>query len=186
MLRLRIEQEFARIGLNIKKPFLPLRTTGPQIELSIKEPELKLHNPRPRVYIDQRRCFADMEKRTLDEFLRYHAQLGREKALQAIGDIAEEGDMLASIEKGVKLEDIAEKGFGEAADFNVTAIPKQMPDIVWDVRPVEIEFIPGEVELELRRGRVENLFEPGKVEVYLEQKNYIKIDWVGENLDIRV
>ncbi|SHG54307.1 hypothetical protein SAMN02745221_00451 [Thermosyntropha lipolytica DSM 11003] len=186
MLRLRIEQEFARIGLNIQKPFLPLRTTLPKIELNIKKPELRLNNHLPRVYIDQRRCFADMEKRTLDDFIRYYAERGREQVLKAIGDIAEEGDMLARIEEGVRLEDVAEKGWGEMADFNVTAIPKQPPDITWEVKPVEVEFIPGEVELELVRGRVENLFTPGKVEVYLEQKNYIKIDWVGENLDIKV
>lgn len=186
MLQLRIEQEFARLGLNIKKPFLLLRNVQPEIELRIEKPELRLHSPRPKVYIDQRRCFADMEKRTLDEFMRYHAQLGREQVLQAIGDIAEEGDMLARIEEGVRLEDLAEKGFGEGADFNVTAIPKQPPDITWEVHPVEVEFVPGRVDLELKRGRVENYFTPGQVEVYLEQKNYIRIDWVGENLDIKV
>lgn len=185
MLQLRIEQEFARLGLSIKRPFLYLRNVQPEIELRTEKPELRLHSPRPKVYIDQRRCFADMEKRTLDEFLRYHAQLGREQALRAIGDIAQEGDMLARIEKGVRLEDVAEEGFGEMADFNVTAIPKQPPDITWEVHPVEVEFIPGRVEVELRRGQVENHFEMGKVEVYLEQKNYIRIDWVGENLDIR-
>lgn len=184
-MQLRIEQQFARIGLNIKKPFLPLKTTQPSIELTIKKPELKLHSPLPKVYIDQRRCFADMEKRTLDDFLRYYAQLGREQALKAIGDIAEEGDLLASIEKGVTIEEISDKGFGEVADYNVTAIPKQPPDITWDVRPVEAELIRGEVDLQLNRGRVENLFEPGKVTVYIEQQNYIKIEWVGERLDLK-
>lgn len=184
-MQLRIEQEFARIGLNIKKPFLPLRTVQPQIELTIKKPELRLHSSPPKVYIDQRQCFADMEKRSLADFISYYAALGREQVLRAIGDMAEEGDMLAAIEKGMTIEEMAEKGFGEMADFNVTAVPKQPPDISWDVRPVEVQLVPGEVDLKLNRGRVENLFEPGRVEAYIRQQNYLKIEWVGEKVNLK-
>ncbi|MBO8159041.1 DUF6470 family protein [Thermosyntropha sp.] len=184
-MQLRIEQQFVQIGLNIKEPFLPLKTTLPKINLEIKEPKLNMHISHPKVYIDQRRCFADVERRSLPDFISYYAQLGREQVLRAIGDIAEEGDSLAAIEKGVTIEELAEKGFGEPADFNVTAVPKQPPEITWDVRPVEIEFIPGQVDLELVRGKVENYFEPGKVEVYIAQQNYIKIDWVGDKIDIK-
>ncbi|NLJ71741.1 MAG: hypothetical protein GX333_01860 [Syntrophomonadaceae bacterium] len=177
MLQIRIDQQFAQIGLNIQKSFLGLRTTQPQIELDIKKPELKIHSPRPKVYIDQRQCFADMDRRAPDAFGEYNVQFARREAFEAIGEIAAEGDILAQIENGATIEDIAGRAMDRDIDYNVTAIPKQPPKIEADVRPVEIELIRGRVDLQLQRGRVENLFEWGKVNVYIEQKNYLNISW---------
>jgi hypothetical protein len=183
MLQIRIDQQFARIGLDIQKPLLALHTTHPKIELDIKKPELNIHSPRPRLYIDQTQCFADAGKRTPSEFSRYYADLGKQAALEATGDIAAEGDMLGHIEQGITLEQIAAGKMDNMVDFNVTAIPKQPPEIDWDIRPVEIELNRGQVDLKLNRGTVENNFQWGKVNLYLEQKNYLKISWHDTKLN---
>ena len=183
MLQIRIDQQFAQIGLDIQKPVLALRTTQPKIELDIQKPRLEMHSPRPRIHIDQSQCFADMGKRTPSQFSRYYADLGMQTALETIGEIAAEGDMLGHIEKGITLEEIAATKMDDMVDFNVTAIPKQPPEINWDIRPVEIELIRGQVDLTLHRGTVENNFQWGKVNLYIEQKNYLKFSWYDTKLN---
>ncbi|HBQ25208.1 MAG TPA: hypothetical protein DD791_02335 [Syntrophomonas sp.] len=183
MLQIRIDQQYARMGLDIQKPFLALNITHPKIELDIQEPRLEIHSPRPRLYIDQSQCFADMDKRTPSQFSRYYADLGMQAALEAIGDIAGEGDMLGHIEKGTTLEEIAATKMDNWVDFNVTAVPKQPPEISWDIRPVEIELIRGQVDLTLDRGIVENNLQWGKVNLYIEQKNYLKLSWYDTKLN---
>ena len=185
MLQLQINQQYAQIGLNIQKPMLDLRTTKPQIELDIKEPRVQIHSPRPEIYIDQSQCFADAGKRSPLEFSWYYSDIARSDAAAGIDRIVSEGDMLAAIENGTTIADVAAMAVEENVDFNVTAIPKQPPKIDWNIQPVQIELERGSVDLKLHRGHIENNFQPGKINVYLAQKNFIEINWVGENLNTR-
>lgn len=177
MLQIRIDQQYAKIGLDIKKPFLALQTTPPQIELDIQEPEIEIHSPRPRLHIDQRECFADMDKRTPEVFSRYWTGIAINKAFEAVGTISSEGDSLGQIERGITIENLAQYVMDNMVDFNVTAIPKQPPKIEADVRPVEFNLRRGTVDSRLNRGQVEHNFEWGKVNAYLRQKNYLNITW---------
>lgn len=180
-----ITQQFAKIGLNIKKPFLSLKTTKPQIELNIQKPEIQIESPKPKIYIDQRQCFSDFNKRSLYEFSHYYAQLAHSDVIEGIGRISAEGDMLAEI-KGVSIPDLSQAALDTQADFNVTAIPKQRPIIEFETHPVKIELKKGTVDLKLHRGTIENNFDWGKVQPYILQKNFIKIDWIENKKDILV
>ncbi|HZK43218.1 MAG TPA: DUF6470 family protein [Syntrophomonadaceae bacterium] len=177
MLQIRIDQQFAKIGLDIQKPFLGMRTIHPKIELNIEKPQLEIHSPRPKIYIDQTQCFADMDKRTPSAFSEHWAGIARSKAFEAIGIISSEGDMLGQIENGITLEDLAASAMDTQVDFNVTAVPKQPPKIDFDTRPVQIHYQKGKVNLHLNRGRVENHFEQGKINAYIRQQNYLNITW---------
>ncbi len=177
MLQIHIDQQYAKIGLDIKKPFLSLQTVHPQIELDIKKPQVEIHSPRPKVYIDQTECFADAGRRTPAAFSQYWVGIARNVAFEAVGNISSEGDMLGQLEKGVTIEDLAAQAMDNMVDFNVTAIPKQPPKIEADVRPVEVTLHRGTVDLKLNRGRVENYLEWGKINAYIRQKNYLNITW---------
>jgi len=180
---LRIDQQFVRIGLNITRPFLNLKTTLPRIELEIEKPEIRIQTPRPQVYIDQSECFADMNKRSPLEFAWHMAGLAREQVLQAIDGIVAEGNMLAAIEKGTAIADLAEMKGQNEFDYNVACIPQHWPKIDVKIQPVEVQFIRGEIELKLHRGQVHTWLNRGKVEVYMQKKPEIKIEWVGNVYD---
>ena len=177
MLQIRIDQQYAKIGLDIQKPQFTMQTTLPAIELDIEEPTLEIHSPRPRLTIDQSQCFADMDKRTPSQFMDYYAGLARQMGLEGIATITTDGDALANWQNGNTIESLAAADMGETIDFNVTAVPKQPPRIEWDIRPVEINYNRGRVGLQLRRGQVQTNFQWGKVSAYLRQQNYLNITW---------
>lgn len=183
MLQIRIDQQFVSLGLDIQKPFLQLQTTLPAIELDIQEPRVEIHSPRPKVHIDQRQCFADMDKRTPEDFSRYYADLARQQGLEAIGTIAAEGDYLASWEQGNTVENLAATAMDTQLDFNVTAVPKQPPQIDWEIHPVEVHLIRGKVNSQLRRGTIDYQFQRGYVNPYIEQQNYLKISWYDPKIN---
>lgn len=183
MLQIRIDQQYAKLGLNIQKPSINLQTTLPAIELSIEEPRLEINSPRPKLYIDQSQCFADMDKRSPAEFSRYYADLAQQKGIEAIGTISGEGDYLANWQEGNTVEELAVSAMDTQVDFNITAIPKQPPKIDWEIHPVDINLIRGTVDLQLRRGQVQNNFEWGRVNAYIAQKNYLNISWYDPKIN---
>lgn len=180
---LRIDQAFARIGLNIKHPFLRLEVARPNLRLNVSGPRLKIENRLPEIHIDQTECFADMDRRTPLEFSRYWSQVACEMASEATGRIAEEGDMLAAIEDGVTVADVAWENSFRTDEFDVAAVASPPPRINFTVYPVEIRVEPGRVAAELEPGAVKGELDWGKVRVYLRQQPKLDIQYVGKNYD---
>lgn len=185
MIQLQIEQQYARIGMHTELPRVQLQTTLPAIELSRKSSELAIKNHQPRLTIDQSRCFAAVNRRSPAEFSRYMTEQARTDILDDIARIVSEGHMLGEIEKGATVADLA----ASAADYDFPSLITQSippPTISWQITPPSIHFEPGKVQVELKRGQVENNFQPSKVEIYLVQQNYLKIDWLQPALDLTV
>lgn len=183
MLQIRIDQQYAKIGLDIQKPFLNLKTTLPAVELDIKEPRLKMESKRPVIHIDQTQCFADAGKRKPLDFAWYCADLARSEAAAGIDRIVSDGNYLSQIDIGSSVPELAAASMDESVDYNLTAIPKQRPDIWFDLYPVRFELDRGIVDLQLQRGQFDSELQQGKVSAYLRQQNYIKIDWEESRLN---
>lgn len=183
MWQLRMQQQYACIGMHTELPAIRLQKTLPALEINSTHPRVEIHSPRPRVYIDQRQCFADAGLRTPGDFARHCAQIAVSQGLQAIGEISGQGDRLAGIEKGYTLEQMAADLMDSAADFNVTAIPKQPPRCEWDTRPVEVTLHRGAVDTKLHQGRIENHTRHRPVDIYLRQMNHVQIDWVENRVN---
>jgi hypothetical protein len=58
---------------------------------------------------------------------------------------------------------------------NVTAVPKHRPKISFEVYPVKISYEMGDIIYEFVPGRIENNFQWGSVEVYMQQMNSVEI-----------
>jgi hypothetical protein len=184
MLQLRIDQQYAKIGLNISKPVLNLETTLPVVELDIKKPQIRIESPRPVLHIDQTQCFADAGKRKPLDFARYCSDQAQNDLAAGIDRIVEEGNMLGQIENGNSIPQLAAESAGDNLDFNVTAIPKQRPDIRFDIYPVKIELSRGSVNLQLQRAKYESNLQRGQVSAYMLQQNYIKVNWQESQLNL--
>jgi hypothetical protein len=97
--------------------------------------------------------------------------------MAGIGRIVEEGNFLGEIEKGGSIPQLAANSMDDSVDFNVTAIPKQRPDIRFDIYPVKIELDRGNADLQLRKAKFESNLQRGRVNAYMLQQNYIHISW---------
>ncbi len=181
---LRINQQFGLIGLDMKEPAFDLEVRHPQSELEISPPEIAINQKLPRLEIDQTECFADMNRRTPVEFSRYMAELDRIAGLRGIASIAGEGDMLAAIEEGIDIADIAFMNSQKHDEFDVGCVPEHRPVIDVIVEDLRINVEPGSVAVNLRAGQVFSALDWGRVGIHWQQKPEISIEYIGRRVDV--
>lgn len=181
MYLVRIHQQYAQIGMNTKLPAINLHSTLPQVELQTQPAQLEMTSPRPKVHIDQRQCFADANMRTPEAFTDYCVSLAVSAGQQAIAEIASEGDALADCKHNTVASMAASKAdHSRDHEFNVKAVPQQPPQISWETYPVEANYQPADVQMELRRGNVDSQLDWGKVNIYMLQKNFVQYNYAGK------
>lgn len=177
-MELRINQQYAKIGLRISEPRLQLKSTQPKMQMHTQKPKLEMESPRPQIQIDQHQCFADANMRNPEDFRHYCLQKAQADYAQALDKIVSDGNRMASIDKGVTVEDMAADAMSEEYDFNMGFMPEHRPQINYQAQAVKFNFHRGTVDLQLQRGRVENTTQMGKVEAYIAQKNFLEINWL--------
>lgn len=185
MLRIRIEQQYARLGLHIQEPRVQLHSTLPILEMAAEKPQLQIKSQPPRLSIDQSQCFAAVNRRTPTEFSLYMREQARQRTLEAIAHIARVGDMLGAIETGVTVADvIVQEGMQETGELVAVSIPA--PNIHFETYPLKIQYTPGKTRIQATPGRVENRFTRGQVQAYLIQQNQIAIKAEAVRHDILI
>lgn len=189
--QIRMDQTFARLGLQILKPVQEI--TQPKAELAIRQTPARMEISRtpPAVLIDQSGAWADMGHKNREAFLQEVVERGREGAMAGIARRAEEGIRLRSIERheNAVVAIARDKTFPAPLPAQLTFIPRY--------GSVKMEGIPGTLTIDWSLGGVEiaaiprkpvHRYTPGKVEGYMEQMNSLKI-WVAppeRQVDIRL
>lgn len=182
---LKITQQAGQIGLNIQKPQVKLSITPPRENVSYNKAEVLLTAKDPKVRIDQTQVFADIGLRNPIMYRDYVFSLGESKVMEGIARRVQEGESLAAIDKGSTVGGVIKSRIREEAQcpFNIGFIPEHAPVIEAEVENLQIEAPPGGVTLGCELGGVENNAPWAKVEMYLLQKPYCDVKWVGSHYD---
>jgi hypothetical protein len=181
---LRINQQFGQIGLDIKQPSYDLEVQHPQLDLEIDAPQIQIEQKQPRVKIDQTQCFADIGRRYPLDFSRHLAALSHRLGFEGIAQIADEGDLLASIEQGIDIADIALMNSQHQDEFDVAAVPEHRPVIDVIVEDLQIAIKPGNVTVNPLSGQILGQLDWGQVGVNWRIKPSIDIEYIGRRLDV--
>ncbi len=182
---LKITQQNGLIGMQISKPAIQMDIRPPALQVENNPAELEIKNTPPRVFIDQTECQKDKGLFNPVDMIAESRQKSYASGLEAIGAIASRGDGLAAIGRGSTVATVAAGEISSRGkkDFNVVAVPSQPPQFQAEVQKPEITVRPSGVDCELQRGEVNIEANLGKVEIYLQQKPSLKIEWVGSYLD---
>ncbi|GAB7389195.1 hypothetical protein BSNK01_30330 [Bacillaceae bacterium] len=187
--QIRIEQTFAQIGMETIRAKQEIRQ--PKAELNLRQVPAKLTIERTpgRLLIDQKQAWNDRNLKDPLTLTRDEAERARQLLLEGIARIAQEGDRLAAIEKGGN--PIAEIAWENAnpgpLDFNYGVIPRH--------GAVKIRYLPAQLRFHWTLGgatldpvihKPVHHYTPGKVNIYLRQRNSLSIDVVGLHTDQRI
>ncbi len=180
--QIRMESQFAKIGLQIDKPVQSIEQ--PPADLSIEQPraDLSIRQPHGKLNIDQTQAWEDMNIKTPSRFAEQIAQEGYNAWLSAVGRIAEQGDELMRIENGGDplVSQAIVNGAIPTYDFNIGWIPSAFS--------VKLNFEPGKLEINAQPNKPIikatpnkpiHQYTPGKVNVYMQQFNSLKIDFIN-------
>lgn len=178
MLRINISTQPIRLDYTINNAQLNLKTTQPKVQLQTTAATLEIHQPRGVLTIDQTPCRYSIGLKNVADFARDNATLGLQTAMEAIAQIAQEGDQLARIESSFNaIVDIAANStISDIPDITYAHIAS--PNIHYQANPVQFNATDGKVDLTLQRGTVKGEYQRGNVDIQVTQYPSIEISTV--------
>lgn len=187
-MRMVVNAQPALIGLQTHNAQMNLKSPLPKIEIETTPGSLNAHITLPKIEIDQSQCFSESGLKGPLELIAENATNSVSAMYESVGRIAEQGDQLTIINKNAN--PIAEQAFYNAfdqfeRDFNMVTMPKSRPKITLIEGKVTFDPTPTKVNISAKLTKPEMNYQPGKVEVYLRQKNSIDIRFEGLNLDLK-
>ncbi|GEN57096.1 hypothetical protein GCM10012290_17400 [Halolactibacillus alkaliphilus] len=178
--QLRINQQFARIGIESNDATVDIKQGPAEIEIQQPNANININTKPGKLTIDQSQAFADLGQYPIGEAIRREANEGLQKVQEGSRRRRRQGDMMMKIENGGDpLKLIAKQNAPrQVRSFNIGFIPSY--------GSVKIDYQPAEVEVNNQANKpiintkqtpVSQSYQRGNVDVYLQQKNYIEIDF---------
>ncbi|WP_449537806.1 DUF6470 family protein [Ferdinandcohnia sp. Marseille-Q9671] len=180
--QIRLESQYAKIGIQTTKPIQEIQQ--PQAELTIEQPkaEMAIETTPGKLTIDQTEAWADMDLKHVSRRIAEAADKGYQDSLEGIARRAQEGSELMRIENGGSpITQIAKRNSeGPEPQFNIGWIPSHFS--------VKTNYVPAKVDIQVKTNKpVINSsvnkpihdYTPGKVDVGLEQRQSLKIDFTN-------
>ncbi|MEH7235786.1 DUF6470 family protein [Bacillus sp. JJ1562] len=180
--QIRLESQNAKIGIRTIKPVQEIQQ--PKADLSIEQPkaEITIQTTPGKLTIDQTEAWADMDLKHIFRRVAEAADQGYQDSLDGIARRVQEGNELMKIENGGKpIAQIAKRNNeGPEHQFNIGWIPSHFS--------VKTSYVPAEVDIEVRVNKpIMNVginkpiheYTQGKVDISLEQRQSLKIDFVN-------
>lgn len=178
MLRINISTQPIRLEYTLNKAQLNLQTTQPKVQIETTAATVEIHQPQGELTIDQTPCRYSIGLKNVADFARDNAALGLQTAMDAIAEIAQEGDQLARIESSFNaiVNIAANSTISEIPDITYAYIA--LPNIHYQANPVQFNPTDGKVDLTLRRGIVQGDYQRGSVDIQVTQYPSIEISTV--------
>lgn len=185
--QIRMHQTYAQLGLNIKKPVQEIQQPKAELNLRQEPASLDIKQAKGTLSIDTSEAKANIDLRGPLRRTRDNAEYGYQKAMEAIAQIAQEGDRLAAIERGGN--PIADIAFEESVIYHNTEIIAA-GSTVGDGIEIRYDLQPAKIDVEVHGKQIDPVihkpihnYTPGKVEGYIRQWNSLQIDFVGLHVD---
>jgi len=184
--QIRLESIRAQIGLKINNAVNHIEQ--PKADLLIEQPkaELNIHTTRSKLTIDQNQAREDIDLKSIFKRTEEFADKGYQDLLAGIARRAQQGDELMKIEnRGNPISTQAKQNSQKPMkEFGLVFIPSAgSVKINYDPGKVEVDIQPQKPKIDVTVNKPIYDYEPGKVEVYLERKNDLKISF--EMIDIK-
>lgn len=182
MLRINIHTQPIRLNYNIENAQLNLQTTPPKLEMESTPPKLEIRQPWGELTIDQTDYRYSIGLKTIADFARDNAELGKQALRETVARIIDEGDQMARIE--VDYNPIGEAAFEASVQDAPGFVWARTapPEIHYQAKPAEINVIEGMISYSLQRGKVDSEYLPGRVDIRVLQYSSIQYS----TIDVKV
>lgn len=188
-MRLVIESQPYKIGIQTRNAKLDMKTTKPVLELKTEQAKVQIETTKPQIQIDQKQCFSESGLKGIFELNAENAASSVSEMYASVGRIAEQGNEMTRIESGGNA--IADQAYYNAyeqfnKDFNMGTMPKSRPKISLIRGTVSLSVKGGTVSGNFKKGEVESNYSAGKVEIYALQQKEFKMRFEPTKIDQKV
>lgn len=187
--QIRLEQTYARLGLNIQKPVQEISQPSAELNITQENAVLEIHQENGVLLMDASEARENIDLRGPLRRTRDHADFGYQRYLEAVAQISGEGDRLRAIEfKGNPIADLAYENSGIYEATEIIAPGSLFGNgirIQYEAKKPVIHFHTRGVRMDPVMKKPIIHFTPGIIEGYILQKNSLKIEFAGALVDQR-
>ncbi|MCE5286515.1 MAG: DUF6470 family protein [Pelosinus sp.] len=186
MLELKAVQTNAKARMDIKDPFLELKTTDPHVEMSSEPLTMKFHTPAAEVTIDNYPSDYSRGFRNNVDFDREKAQKGMKAIQEYTAKAAREGAIIAkSLGKGNPFIRFAKEAMNsKPVEINIASVAE--PSIKVVTHEAEIEVNPGKLNIQAVYGTATGNLERGTVDITMLQYPEVHFRAMDSKVDVGV
>jgi hypothetical protein len=178
-----IQQQFGRIGLNIKNADYDLNINKGDFQVKQIPAEINVEHPKTNLEIDYTPFLESLGFGGIEYLLHTQKQEAQQDFYQNLAQTISEGNALGAIEKNISIGEVA----GEAT------APKEREMQIVSLNPVKVKFETSPLQWDAKLGGVEVAAQIGNikitnfafpsVQVFWQQEPYLKIETVGQVID---
>lgn len=185
-MHIEMRSQNAYLGIKSDRPIQSIEQPKSELNIHQEQSKVEVESTLPKVQIDQTQAFSESGLKGVLELGLENAKRAMGIMVEKIARIVDEGNQFADIQSGV--DAVAENAENNAysqfdSDLTITTMPMSGPNI---------EVIEGINDIKVTGGMVETnpvirkpivSYQPGKVNIYLEQRNSLTITAVGDKFD---
>jgi len=175
--QIQIRQVYAKIGINTTTAKQEIKQPKATIEIHQVPAKLEIEHSYPQVEIDQRKARGALGFVPYLDFMnRIHEGI-KLSFLNNLAQMAEKGDRLTAIDQpGNSIADLATFERIELPELDYLDTPSY-DNVEINVKParLNINWIKGGADLQVQPNKPELNYTPGKVNIYLLQRNSLEI-----------
>lgn len=184
---MQIEQQRAQIGIDQFPGEMRIQQPPARVTMETEPAQVHIDRELSKLHIDQSRAWAayalippvTVTKTIVDKVKQIFPTV--------VAKIARDGDRMADFHiSGKVFAELAREWPRPLTEFDIAGPVSRLN--------VDLEFIPEQLEMHVEGGklhyevkpqkpRIEHV--PARVDVYVRQRPYIKIDWIGQHVDVR-
>ena len=177
--RIQIRTTMGQIGIRTEKANIEIENSLPKMTIRRKQAEFRIKSKPSKFKLDQSQYLVASGNMTTLFLSSTRFQKARQKTLDAIRRIAEEGDLLMEIEKkNNPIPEIALKNTIKETSVNIAKFPQNK--IIWEKGYFELEWTPDELEFDWEINKPVIKASRPKVEIYMKRWPSIEISVVTD------
>lgn len=179
--QIRMQSQFAKIAINTTPARQSIQQPKAEMHISQPKAEMKIKQNPGRLTIDQTQAWEELGLKSMKSFTRDNTQKAYRKASEAISKIVTDGNEMLNFHNGVNAyaEQARRHANPPPADVNIKYIPSPFSVKVHYQRgKVDINVQTRQPIIDAQTRKPIISYQPGDVNVSLQQKNSLHIDFV--------
>lgn len=186
-MRIVMQSQMALIGLKTNNAQMKQHYVQPVIEMETTTGELNMKVDLPKIEIDQQQCFSESGLKGILELSSDNVKAAVQQMYASVGRIADQGNQLSNFHEGNAIADQAYYNAYDQFDneFNMVTMPMSRPKITVIEGRVNMDPTRTQIKFNPKLSKPELEYTPGRVDIYLRQKNELLIRVEGQNVDLK-
>lgn len=183
--QIQITQQNAKLQTETQQGHFQMRQRSADMRIRQTPANIGMHTEHAQIFIDQRQAFNEVNLKHIFRRIEDYAAKGRQEVLKGIARRASDGDRMRDIHiPSNPFVEFAKRDQSKRVDFNVKFAPS-FGSVKFSHKPTKTTFHvrPHEVNIDVTMNLPERHYTPSKVNSYLAQKNQIKFDVIGGNVN---